>query len=106
MKRTQVIRAFKRDGWYVRFAHRRLRLTVRPTKKGKEHAVLVKDGVDAILSIPRHSTIKHGTRNKLIKLAGLTVEEFLIYLKMYNNNQRRNRVLGKQVENPALSGGN
>lgn len=70
MKRTQVIRAFKCDGWHIR-----------PTKKGKEHAVLVKDGVDAILSIPRHSTIKHGTLSKLIKLAGLTVEEFLELLK-------------------------
>jgi len=66
MKRTRVIRAFKRSGWYVR-----------PTKRGKEHAVLVKDGVDVILSIPRHATIKQGTLSKLIKLAGLTVEEFL-----------------------------
>lgn len=66
MKRAKVISAFKRDGWYVR-----------PTKKGKEHTVLIKDGVDAILSIPRHSTIKHGTLDKLIKLAGLTIEEFL-----------------------------
>jgi predicted RNA binding protein YcfA (HicA-like mRNA interferase family) len=70
MKRTRVIRAFKRNGWYVR-----------PTKKGKEHTVLIKDGVDAILSIPRHSTIKQGTLNKLIKLAGLTVEEFLALSK-------------------------
>jgi predicted RNA binding protein YcfA (HicA-like mRNA interferase family) len=66
MKRARVIRAFKRDGWYVR-----------PTKKGKEHTVLVKDGVDVILSIPRHPTIKHGTLSKLIEFAGLTVGEFL-----------------------------
>jgi predicted RNA binding protein YcfA (HicA-like mRNA interferase family) len=66
MKRAKVISAFKRDGWYVR-----------PTKKGTEHTVLVKDGVDAILSIPRHRTIKHGTLDKLIELAGLTVDEFL-----------------------------
>lgn len=70
MKRAKVISAFKRDGWYVR-----------PTKKGKEHTVLVKDGVDAILSIPRHRTIKHGTLDRLIKLAGLTVERFLALAK-------------------------
>ena len=70
MKRAKVISAFKRDGWYVR-----------PTKRGKEHTVLVKDGVNAILSIPRHSTIKQGTLSKLIKLAGLTVERFLALAK-------------------------
>jgi len=65
-KRQRVINAFKRDGWVIR-----------PTKKGKEHTVMVKNGVDAILSIPRHRNIKHGTLSRLIKLAGLTVEEFL-----------------------------
>ena len=65
-KRQRVINAFKRDGWQIR-----------PTKKGKEHTVMVKEGVDAILSIPRHRIVKHGTLAKLIKIAGLTVEEFL-----------------------------
>lgn len=66
IRREKVIKAFKRAGWKVR-----------PTKKGKRHTVMVKEGEQAILSIPRHNTIKPGTLRRLLEDAGLTVEEFL-----------------------------
>jgi len=66
IRREKVIKAFKRAGWKVR-----------PTKKGKRHTVMVKEGEQAILSIPRHNIIKPGTLRKLLETAGLTVEEFL-----------------------------
>ncbi|RLI78767.1 hypothetical protein DRP07_10740 [Archaeoglobales archaeon] len=66
IRREKVIKAFKRAGWKVR-----------PTKKGKRHTVMVKEGEQAILSIPRHKVIKPGTLRRLLEDAGLTVEEFL-----------------------------
>jgi len=66
IRREKVIKAFKRAGWKVR-----------PTKKGKRHTVMVKEGEQAILSIPRHKVIKPGTLRRLLEDAGLTIEEFL-----------------------------
>lgn len=61
-----AIRAFKRAGWQERMP-----------KKGSKHTVLVKDGRTAILTIPRHQTLKTGLLGGLIKQAGLTVDEFI-----------------------------
>ncbi|RLC55269.1 MAG: hypothetical protein DRI80_18060 [Chloroflexota bacterium] len=66
IRREKVIKAFKRAGWKVR-----------PTRKGKRHTVMVKEGEQAILSIPRHKVIKPGTLRRLLEDAGLTIEEFL-----------------------------
>ena len=70
IRRERVIKAFSRAGWKVR-----------STRKGKRHTVMVKEGEQAILSIPRHNVIKPGTLRELLKAAGLTVgltvEEFL-----------------------------
>ncbi len=59
-----TIRAFERAGW------RRAR------QKGS-HVSLVKVGVNVNLSVPLHRELDRGTLRKLIKLAGLSVDEFV-----------------------------
>lgn len=44
------------------------------------HIVMVKPGVRANLSIPQHKELSVGTLRKLIRVAGLTVDEFLKFL--------------------------
>jgi len=41
------------------------------------HAVMVKSGVHANLSIPQHRELSVGTLRALIRAASMTVEEFL-----------------------------
>lgn len=65
----RVLKAFLRAGWQVeRTGHR-----------NPKHTVLSREGLNLILSIPRHRTVKKGLLVKLIKRAGLTVEEFWEY---------------------------
>ena len=58
-----AVRAFERGGW------RRAR------QKGS-HVSLVKPGVNVNLSGPLHRELDRGTLRKLIRLAGLSVDEF------------------------------
>jgi predicted RNA binding protein YcfA (HicA-like mRNA interferase family) len=57
-----AVRAFERAGW------RRAR------QKGS-HVSLVKPGVNVNLSVPLHRELDRGTLHKLIRLAGLSVDE-------------------------------
>ena len=41
------------------------------------HIILVRDGHLASLSVPNHKVVAKGTLRSLIRLAGLTVSEFL-----------------------------
>ncbi|MFQ6062955.1 MAG: type II toxin-antitoxin system HicA family toxin [Methanosarcinales archaeon] len=41
---------------------------------------MVKSGSKVTLSVPRHKELDRGTLRKLIKLAGLTVDEFIEWL--------------------------
>jgi len=63
-----AIRTFERAGW------RRAR------QKGS-HVSLVKPGVNVNLSVPLHRELDRGTLRKLIKLAGLSVDEFVELLR-------------------------
>ncbi|PYV15895.1 MAG: hypothetical protein DMG21_13520 [Acidobacteria bacterium] len=65
---VDAIRAFERAGW------RRAR------QKGS-HVSLVKAGVNVNLSVPLHRELDRGTLRKLIKLAGLSVDEFVGFLR-------------------------
>ena len=58
-----AVRAFERAGW------RRAR------QKGS-HVSLVRPGVNVNLSVPLHRELDRGTWRKLIRLAGLSVDEF------------------------------
>ena len=59
----QVVKIFERLGWKV-------------ARQRGSHIVMVKPGHIATLSIPDHEEVAKGTLRALIKLAGLTVEEF------------------------------
>ena len=59
---TDAVKAFKRAGW--------------STKRWGNHVIMTKPGSIVSLSIPTHRKIAKGTLRKLIRLAGLTVDEF------------------------------
>jgi predicted RNA binding protein YcfA (HicA-like mRNA interferase family) len=63
---SEVVRAFQRAGWTV-------------SRQRGSHAILVRVGFEATLSVPVHKgkTVKRGTLKDLIKDAGLTSEEFV-----------------------------
>ena len=57
-------RAFERCGWTFRRQH-------------GSHMILTREGSLVSLSIPDHRELAPGTLRKLIRLAGLSVEEFV-----------------------------
>jgi predicted RNA binding protein YcfA (HicA-like mRNA interferase family) len=65
---AEAIRAFERAGWQ------------RARQKGS-HVSLTKASVNANLSIPLHRELDRGTLRKLIRLAGLSVEDFAELVK-------------------------
>ncbi|HEX2569629.1 MAG TPA: type II toxin-antitoxin system HicA family toxin [Polyangia bacterium] len=60
-------RAFEHYGWVFRRQH-------------GSHMILTKEGSLVSLSIPDHRELAPGTLRKLIRLAGLSVEEFVAAL--------------------------
>ncbi|PIP13390.1 MAG: hypothetical protein COX49_02240 [bacterium (Candidatus Stahlbacteria) CG23_combo_of_CG06-09_8_20_14_all_40_9] len=60
---AEAVRKFQSAGWSV------------ARQKGS-HVMLTKYGYQWTLSIPQHSELGHGLLRKLIRQAGLTVEEF------------------------------
>lgn len=60
----QAIKAFEKAGW-------------QNLGRVGNHVVLIKAGVRANLSIPQHKELSIGTLRKLIRIAELTVDEFL-----------------------------
>lgn len=59
----EAARAFERAGWILR-------------RQAGSHLVLTRPGSLVSLSVPAHRELAPGTLRKLIRLAGLTVEEF------------------------------
>ena len=67
LKPRQVVRALERAGFTLR-------------KSRSSHRTYVKDSLR--VTVPYHSTdIKLGTLRSIIEQAGMTIEEFLQYLK-------------------------
>ena len=64
----EVVKVFRRLGWYV-------------ARQRGSHIILVKEGHIATLSVPDHHEVARGTLRFLIARAGLTIEEFLNTLK-------------------------
>jgi len=58
------VKAFNKAGWFV-------------ARQTGSHIIMVKPGSDVTLSVPGHKELDRGTLRKLIKLAGLTVDEFV-----------------------------
>jgi predicted RNA binding protein YcfA (HicA-like mRNA interferase family) len=63
----EAVKAFERAGWSVR-------------GQVGSHVMMTKDGVRANLSVPQHKELSVGTLRALIRMAGLTVDEFLALL--------------------------
>jgi predicted RNA binding protein YcfA (HicA-like mRNA interferase family) len=63
----EAVKAFERAGWAVR-------------AQVGSHVMLTRSGVRANLSVPQHKELSVGTLRKLIRAAGLTVDEFLALL--------------------------
>ena len=59
-----AVKAFQKLGWQVR-------------GQVGSHVVMTKEDEKANLSVPQHKELAQGTLRKLIKNAGLTIEEFL-----------------------------
>jgi len=63
-----VVRTFEKFGW-------------RRVRQRGSHIILVKEGQYVTLSVPDHKEIARGTLRSLIRLAGLTITEFVDSLK-------------------------
>ena len=59
----EVTRSFEKLGWTV-------------ARRKSNHIILTKKGETATLSVPNHQEVAKGTLRSLIRLAGLTVDEF------------------------------
>ncbi len=59
----EAVNAFTKDGWSM----------VRQTGS---HMIMTKLHIEATLSIPRHKELDRGTLRRLIKHAGIAVDEF------------------------------
>jgi len=58
-----AVKAFQRAGWQIR-------------GQVGSHVMMTREGVRANLSVPQHRELALGTLRKLIRSAGLTLEEF------------------------------
>ena len=64
LKGRDVVRIFASFGWRV-------------ARQNGSHIIMVKEGEIPTLSIPDHREVAKGTLRSLIRMAGLTVAEFL-----------------------------
>lgn len=64
---AEAVKAFERAGWQV-------------LGQVGSHKVLVKEGNRVNLSVPQHKELGVGLLRKLIRLSGMTVDEFLSLL--------------------------
>ncbi|MCX5674572.1 MAG: type II toxin-antitoxin system HicA family toxin [Planctomycetota bacterium] len=60
---AEAAKAFERGGWRV-------------DRQRGSHAIMLKAGHIASLSVPQHRELAPGTLRSLIRAAGMTVEEF------------------------------
>lgn len=60
----EVVRTFEALGW-------------QEVRQAGSHIILVLPGHNASLSVPNHSEVARGTLRSLIRMAGLTVPEFV-----------------------------
>ena len=64
----KAVKAFSKDGWFV-------------ARRTGSHIIMIKPGYMVTLSVPKHRELDRGTLRKLIRLAGLTVDEFVELLR-------------------------
>lgn len=61
---AEAVRVFEKAGWRV-------------DRQRGSHVVMLMQGMNVSLSIPQHREIAPGTLRSLIRLSGLTVQEFV-----------------------------
>jgi predicted RNA binding protein YcfA (HicA-like mRNA interferase family) len=61
---SEIVKTFENLGWRV-------------ARMRGSHIIMVKEGQLVTLSIPAHNEVARGTLHSLIRLAGLTVVEFV-----------------------------
>lgn len=64
----QALRAFEKAGWTF-------------SRQRGSHMILTKIGVEGNLSIPEHAELDRGTLRHLIRVAGMSVQEFITLLR-------------------------
>ncbi|NOS89223.1 MAG: type II toxin-antitoxin system HicA family toxin [Methylococcaceae bacterium] len=64
LKGRDVVRIFTSLGWQV-------------ARQNGSHIIMIKEGEITTLSIPDHKEVAKGTLRSLIRMAGLTMAEFL-----------------------------
>lgn len=60
---AQAVATFKKAGWTLARQH-------------GSHAIMVKEGREAILTIPQHRELKRGTLKAILTASGLSLEQF------------------------------
>ncbi len=73
-KGKDAVKAFKNDGWFL-------------ARYIDDHFILKKHGEKYLLSVPDHNPIKKGTLRRLIRDAGLSVDDFV---KLSGKKGRKN----------------
>ncbi len=63
----KAVKAFSKAGWVV-------------ARQTGSHIIMVKTNSIVTLSVPRHDELDRGTLRRLIKLSGLTIDEFVKFL--------------------------
>jgi predicted RNA binding protein YcfA (HicA-like mRNA interferase family) len=63
-----VVSAFEKAGWQY-------------DRTRGSHYIMTRPGQPGLLSIPMHQPVRRGTLRKLIREAGLTVDEFVQHLR-------------------------
>jgi predicted RNA binding protein YcfA (HicA-like mRNA interferase family) len=61
---STVVKAFEKLGWAA-------------VRQKGSHIIMIREGHNATLSIPKHKEVARGTLRGLISRAGLTVDEFV-----------------------------
>lgn len=64
----QAVKVFENLGWEI-------------ARQKSSHIIMVKEGMIVTLAVPDHKELAKGTFRKLIKLAGIDVDEFVRAMK-------------------------
>ena len=59
----EAVKAFERAGW-------------KAIGQVGSHLIMVKEGIRVNLSVPQHKELSIGTLRKLVRLSGLSIEDF------------------------------
>ena len=60
----EAVKAFEKDGWFL-------------ARYTDDHFILKKQGKKFLLSVPDHNPLKKGTLRRLIRDAGLSIDDFI-----------------------------